>query len=90
MIFLIAVAAILGGVLGARVHKDTKSKSGTNSSSPNSSSFKSLSNIAVTGYEEGADYHIWLFYQGDDDYIRMSTFESTTGNWSGSEVLVKA
>ncbi|EON95656.1 hypothetical protein UCRPA7_8793 [Phaeoacremonium minimum UCRPA7] len=47
--------------------------------------------LAVTGWRFGTDFAIRLFYQGPDDLIRYSAYDTVFANWSAPRVLsVKA
>lgn len=42
------------------------------------------SGLAATGWRDGNQFRIWLFYQGPDNAIRWSTFASERNKWSES------
>ncbi|KAK8097477.1 hypothetical protein PG984_016616 [Apiospora sp. TS-2023a] len=47
------------------------------------------SSLAVTGWREGAGFHIRLFYQGPDQRLRYSNYSSTeTGGWNKQPTLL--
>jgi len=92
IIVLVVLAIILGAVLGTR-HRGgnpVESPSATAVSSPSATptSIRQKSGLAVTGWRNGSEFSIRLFYQGQDSYLRISQFESTTGNWSNPKSFV--
>lgn len=43
--------------------------------------------LAVTGWRYGSDFAIRLFYQGPDDVIRFSGYDTLFGNWTIARAL---
>lgn len=44
--------------------------------------------LSVTGYRYGADFNIKLFYQGPDNQLRYSVFDTVFSNWSMPQALL--
>lgn len=91
VLVLVVVAAVVGGVLGSRHHHNFAASSNSSStpspsSTPSSSSPNSIapsSSIAVTGWwETTSQYNIRLFYQGNDEQLRMIGYSSSDDKWS--------
>ncbi|KAK8054824.1 hypothetical protein PG993_000051 [Apiospora rasikravindrae] len=65
---------------------DTADGNSGNDTAPPSTPLKYIrpgSSLAVTGWRDGQDYHIRLFYQGPDQLLRYSNFSSNEdGGWS--------
>ncbi|KAL6901279.1 hypothetical protein GGI43DRAFT_404450 [Trichoderma evansii] len=81
VLVVVVVAAIVGGVLGSRHHHNSATSSTPSPSSPNS--IASNSSIAVTGWWETTNqYNIRLFYQGNDEQLRMISYSSNDDKWS--------
>lgn len=55
--------------------------------SSSSVSLRENSALSVTGWTSGSDYSIRVFYQGGDGKIRLSSYESTAGDWGSPQVL---
>lgn len=81
---VVIFGAVLGGVLGSRATRssstDLPSNSTTNSTTLNN--IRSASRLAVTGWRDGSNYRVRLFYQGQDQKLRMSTYASNETTWS--------
>lgn len=89
LVVLVIVGAVLGGVLGSRAAKSSSSDGSDPTSSGNSTSnsttltnIRSMSRLSVTGWRDGSNYRIRLFYQGQDQKLRMSTYASNESSWS--------
>ncbi|KAK8036560.1 hypothetical protein PG991_001697 [Apiospora marii] len=71
---------------------DTAAGNQGNDTAPPATPLKSVrpgSRLAVTGWREGAGYHIRLFYQGPDQRLRYSTFASTEPDgWDAHPTLL--
>ncbi|KAK3329916.1 hypothetical protein B0H66DRAFT_41333 [Apodospora peruviana] len=83
---MVVIGAVLGGIFGSK-HKATSGNGYDPSSSVNSTGLASTkirmgSPLAVTGWRQGTFFNIWLFYQGPDDVIRLSTYSNDGSNWS--------
>jgi hypothetical protein len=61
-----------------------------NAPSVNTNIIKKSSALSVSGERNGDDFTIRLYYQGDDSVIRVSIFDSKSGNWSGPANVTKA
>jgi hypothetical protein len=86
---LVIIGAVLGGVLGSRAAKgtgnsgaDSTSDSGSGSNVTALTNIRSTSSLAVSGWRDGDNYRIRLFYQGQDQKLRMSTYASNESSWS--------
>ena len=105
IILLVIITIILGTVLGTRMHSSSGASSKvtatatanagspdlpTSALSPTPTSIRANSKLAVTGWRTGQEYSIQLFYQGPDNYIRYSTYESTSGKWAAPVMSVEA
>ncbi|KAF2734500.1 hypothetical protein EJ04DRAFT_576892 [Polyplosphaeria fusca] len=92
---VIVIGAVVGSVVGVLTHKNS-TKGVTLSPPPaanatSSGKVRNDSSIAVTGWRHDNDYSIRLFYQDGDDYLRISSLESTEGEiWSTGTKFVKA
>jgi hypothetical protein len=62
----------------------------TSTSSSTPTSIRANSRLAVTGWRTGQEYSIRLFYQGPDDYLRYSAYESTSAEWTVPVMSVEA
>lgn len=88
VVILIAVAIALSVVLTNINH--SKSTPGQGNSTSNGT-FVEGSSLAVTGWRVETDFSIRLFYQGSDDFLRVSSFESSTGSgWTSATKTTKA
>lgn len=88
VVILIAVAIALSVVLTNINH--SKSTPGQGNSTSNGT-FVEGSSLAVTGWRAETDFSIRLFYQGSDDFLRVSSFESSTGSgWTSATKTTKA
>ena len=95
VLLLVITAAVLGGVLGSRKPKAGPVATATatvTATAPTSTptSISAKSKLAVTGWRTGEEYSIRLFFQGPDDLLRYSAYESTSGSWAEPVVSVKA
>lgn len=105
IVLLVIIAVIVGTVLGTRKHDSSSASSSgtatatvtiispdlpTSTSSSTPTSIRANSRLAVTGWRTGQEYSIRLFYQGPDDYLRYSAYESTSGEWAAPVMSVKA
>lgn len=94
---VVIIAVVVGGVLGSRAANKSKSTSssdtapqngsGSNTTTSSPASIDKKSRIAVTGWREGSAYSVRLFYQGQDDVVRMLNYSSATGQWSAPLAL---
>lgn len=87
---LVIIGAVVGGVLGSRAAKSNSGSSAATNSTTNSTeltNIRSTSRLAVTGWRDGDNYRIRLFYQGQDQKLRMSTYASNETSWSDSITL---
>ncbi|KAH8662553.1 hypothetical protein BX600DRAFT_437934 [Xylariales sp. PMI_506] len=93
VLLLVIIAAVLGGELGTRkstagpaaTATATSTATITTSTSTSTSTPTSIganSRLAVTGWTTGQEYSIRLFFQGPDDLLRYSAYESTSGSWA--------
>jgi hypothetical protein len=88
---LVVLGTILGAILGTQLHHTAPDASTTTPSPrPSPTAIRHNSALAVTGWRNGADFSIRLFYQGDDGNLRVSAFESTTQSWGSPTLFVKA
>jgi len=100
IILLVVLAVVLGTVLGTKLHSKSAAPSTTSASSlaatPTSSPTASPSTvrkntaISVTGYRNGPEFSIRLFYQGNDAYLRIIGFESGNSSWSAPSTILQA
>ncbi|KAH6653345.1 hypothetical protein BKA67DRAFT_569236 [Truncatella angustata] len=84
---LVVLGAVLGGVLGSRAAKsstssDVSGASGNSTTNSTLTNIRSSSRLAVSGWRDGSVYRIRLFYQGQDQRLRMSTYASNESSWS--------
>jgi hypothetical protein len=90
-VILVFLGAILGAILGTKLHHATPvASTSTPSPGPSPTAIRHNSALAVTGWRNGADFSIRLFFQGDDGYLRISAFESTTQSWSSPVLFTTA
>jgi hypothetical protein len=96
-VILAIVAIAVGAALGTKAHKNSTSSGNSPANGPptpavpvNQTVIQSLSSLAVAGYVYKGVSYIWLFYQGNDANIRMSTWTSTTSTWGPPAILGKA
>lgn len=87
VLVVVIVGAVVGGVVGSRASRggssNTPSPSAT--STPTSTPLKSIrpnSHLAVTGYRGNGDFKVQLFYQGPDNVLRQSSYNSARDSWS--------
>lgn len=97
---LILVAMVLGVPLGVTLNR--KKAVGGSVSSPSTSTSTSIpppagirpdSSIFAYSYPVAVDsnlFNISVYFQDDEGWIKESTFQSSTGRWSGPVQLVKA
>ncbi|KAK8126926.1 uncharacterized protein PG998_002685 [Apiospora kogelbergensis] len=101
---IVVVGAVVGGVVGSRAAQSPSSSGssadkegantgngGSNDTTPATAPLKNIrpgSRLAVTGWREGAGYHVRLFYQGPDQQLRYSTYSSTDPAWNGQPTLL--
>jgi hypothetical protein len=105
VVLLVVIVVVLGAVLETRMKSAsgtpakataTPTVSAGSADLPTSAvtstptSIRANSKLAVTGWRTGQEYTIQLFYQGPNDYIRYSTYESTSGKWAAPVTTVKA
>jgi hypothetical protein len=98
VVMLLIVVIVIGSVLGTRrhtngAHTPPVPTASTESSAPPTPTLRPIrerSKLAVTGYKNGQTFKINLFSQGDDDYIRLSTFDSYGNKWGSPRKLLKA
>ncbi|ETS86498.1 hypothetical protein PFICI_00326 [Pestalotiopsis fici W106-1] len=96
---LVAIGAIIGGVLGSR-HSNNGSKAKSSSSSSAASSdanstvsyemktIRRNSRLAVTGYRgSSGNYTLRLFFQDPDHHIRFMDKSSVGGTWTDPTTL---
>lgn len=100
-VLIAVIAGLIGGIVGWKVteNKNHSSAAATsNGTSPGASSdsdsiagasrmIQPNSALAVTGWRFGTDFAIRLFYQGPDDLIRFSSYDTVFANWSAPRVL---
>jgi hypothetical protein len=94
---LVVIGAVVGGVLGSKAanssSNDASSDSQTTSNGTTTTNATSLNNIrsgsrlAVTGWRDGSNYRIRLFYQGPDQKLRSSSYASNESTWSDPTTL---
>lgn len=102
VVIAIVVGAVVGSRAAQNnSHSSTSSESATpttstsTSATPEPSATSSLSSVSlrdksalsVTGWTSGSEYSIRVFYQGGDGKIRLSSYESTAGEWGAPDVL---
>lgn len=64
---------------------------GSGSSTKGPQAIRKKSSLAATGWrKEGGGYSIRLFFQDDNNFIRMSSFESSSGKWQASRMILEA
>lgn len=87
---LVIIGAVVGGVLGSRSANSSSDSSDKSSSSGNTTTtnttsltnIRSGSRLAATGWRDGTNYRIRLFYQGQDQKLRSSSYASNESAWS--------
>ncbi|KAI1843451.1 hypothetical protein JX265_013333 [Neoarthrinium moseri] len=87
---LVIIGAVLGGVLGSRTSEPDTNDASSGSSTSNATSLENIrsgSRLAVTGYRDGSNYRMRLFYQGPDQKLRVSSYASNESSWSDPIVL---
>jgi hypothetical protein len=75
-VILVSLGAILGAILGTKLHHPTAPTSTvtiTPSPEPSPTAIRHNSALAVTGWRNGAEFSIRLFFQGNDGYLRISS-----------------
>jgi Fungal fucose-specific lectin len=100
VVLLIVLAIVLGAVLGTELHRKSRAPSLTNTSSnltnssstppPSPTTARKGTAISVTGWRSGSEFSIRLFYQGNDEYLRIIGFESSNSSWSVPATFVQA
>jgi hypothetical protein len=101
IVFLIIFVIVVGVVLGAKLDRKPPAPSSTSTSSnsattttssptPAPTSPRRGTAISVTGWRNGSDYSIRLFYQGNDQYLRIIGFESSNSSWSAPTTFAQA
>lgn len=100
---LVIVGAVLGGVLGSRAAiasgSNTSPSSGDEATAGNQGNdtapplaplrfVRPGSRLAVTGWREGDDFHIRLFFQGPDQRLRYVSYASAAPGWSARPTLL--
>jgi hypothetical protein len=98
-VILVTLSAVLGAVLGTTLgHHDAAAVANItitpNTKPPNGtaslSGIRPNSALAVTGWRNGNNFSIRIFYHGADDNLRVSSFESDVSKWSAPNIFAKA
>ena len=103
LLILAAIAIILGATLGTLLNRHNSTPSNeankpiqttTVIQSPRPSStpvyVRPKSPLAVTAWRSSANaFSIRLFYQGPDDFLRLSAFDSAGVGWNGPSAFIK-
>ena len=84
VLLLVVLGAVLGGVLGSRRGSSSSGDGGASSSNDTfkGEQIRDNSKLAVTGFYNGEDYGIQVFYQGRDKMLRYSLFLQNFGQWT--------
>jgi len=77
---VVIVAAVVGGVVGSRASKSHhNSPTASNDAQP---IIRDNSTLAVTGWRLGGKTNVQLFWQGKDDFVYYSAWDSGHDSWN--------